>query len=419
MIVTQSSSVRHSSRSALALIVAALLAVCLAGCRARESGRAQLNIALGVFPSEAARYARFVSSFEAAHHVRVNLVAQTYGDILQALRVQSASRRGSLDLVELDLAMLGRARPGVAALDDIVSPSAHSLFSEAAWAAATTNLHIYFIPHRLMWQAMVYNRLKVPNPPRTWDELERFARAHPGKLALKGARYEGAVCDAMAFVWSAGGAECDPESPGSLRGFDFLRALAPDLNDESAVFREMPVLEAQARGSVWIHFNWPFAIGYLKSKGLAPAVDLSAPIPAGPGGMATPLGGGYLAIPLSAPHPALAREFLRYLLTAQAQARLSRELGWYGSVAAPAGSEDATLYAGFTAMRPYVRARPTLECYPQLSNRWQRAIRAVLFRAAAPQAALAAILPGRRALRASRTSAPADDGRRCCAGLEP
>ncbi|HVA82072.1 MAG TPA: extracellular solute-binding protein [Candidatus Binataceae bacterium] len=401
------------------MILAAPLAICLAGCRARESGRARLNIALAVFPSEAARYAKFVSAFETAHHVHVNLSAQTYADILQALRVQSASRRGSLDLVELDLAMLGRARPGVAALDDIVSPSVHSLFSEAAWAAATTNQHIYFIPHRLMWQAMVYNRLKVPNPPRTWDELERFARAHPGKLAIKGARYEGAVCDAMAFVWSAGGAECAPGSPGSLRAFDFLRALSPDLNDESAVYREMSVLEAQARGSVWIHFNWPFAIEYLKSKGLAPAVDLSAPIPAGPGGMATPLGGGYLAIPVSAPHPALAREFLKYLLSRQAQARLSRELGWYGSVAPPAGSEDATLYAGFTAMRPYVRARPALECYPQLSNRWQRAIRAVLFGAAAPKAALAAILSPQPGHQASPAAAADDNDQRCCAGLEP
>jgi len=82
------------------------------------------------------------------------------------------------------------------------------------------------------------------------------------------------------------------------------------LNDESAVFREMSVLEEQARGSVWIHFNWPFAIGYLHAKALAPSVNLSAAIPAGPGGRATPLGGGYVAIPTSAPHPMLAAEFI-------------------------------------------------------------------------------------------------------------
>ncbi|MGC1343315.1 MAG: extracellular solute-binding protein [Candidatus Binataceae bacterium] len=407
-------SLKYGAVACAALACIAIALASLAGCRGEAPARGQLNLALAVFPSEAAAYANFVSTFEAAHHVRINIVAQSYGDILQALRVQARSRRSSLDLVELDLAMLGEARSNVAVLDELVPPSAHSLFSGPAWAAATENNHVYFIPHRLMWQAMIYNRIEVPDPPRTWDDLARFARAHPGKLALKAARYEGAACDAMAFVWSAGGGECDPESSGSLRAFDFLHSLAPDLNDESAVFREMSVLEAQARGTVWIHFNWPFAIGYLKSKGLAPEVDLSAPIPAGPDGMATPLGGGYLAIPVSAPHPELARAFLAWLLTPEVQARLSRELGWYGSVPPVAGSEDAKLYVGFTAMRDHVRARPIVACYPQLSNRWQQAIRAVLLRGTAPEAALATILSSP----SSALSSADSNGSRCCAGLE-
>ena len=185
------------------------------------------------------------------------------------MRVQAASR-GSLDLVELDLAMLGEAHEYAQPLDRIVSPSARALFSNEAWNAATIDRHLYFIPHRLMWQAMIYNRVEVPNPPATWNDLARFAREHPGKLALKGARYEGAVCDVMPFVWTAGGSECAPDSPGSIRALDFLRQLAPDLNDESAVFREMSVLEAQARGSVWIHFNWPFAIALSSVERLGP-----------------------------------------------------------------------------------------------------------------------------------------------------
>ena len=363
------------------------LAILLAGCHTAPAPE-QLNIALAVFPDEAARYDGFVADFESQHHVRVNVLAQTYTDILQAMRVQAASR-GSLDLVELDLAMLGEAHEYAQPLDRIVSPSARALFSNEAWNAATIDRHLYFTPHRLMWQAMIYNRLEVPTPPATWDDLARFAREHPGRLALKGARYEGAVCDVMPFVWTAGGSECEPNSPGSIRALDFIRQLAPDLNDESAVFREMSVLEAQARGSVWIHFNWPFAIAYLQSKGLAPSVNLSAPIPAGPDGRATPLGGGYLAIPNSAPHVKLAEEFIQYLLTADTQSKLSRELGWYGTVPPPPGSEDAQLYSGYTAMRPFVRARPTVDCYADLSDQWRRAIRAVLFNDTAPASAIA------------------------------
>ena len=373
--------VRTSTR-----LVALVLAMFVAGCHSSPEPD-QLNLALAVFPDEAARYESFVADFESQHHVHVKVFAQTYSDILQAMRVQAASR-GSLDLIELDLAMLGEAHSYAQPLDKVVSPASRALFSKEAWDAATIDRQLYFVPHRLMWQAMIYNRIEVPNPPATWNELERFAREHPGKLALKGARYEGAICDVMPFVWMAGGNECAPDSAGAIQALDFLRQLAPDLNDESAVFREMSVLEAQARGAVWIHFNWPFAMGYLHSKGLAPNVNLSAPIPAGPEGRATALGGGYLAIPNSAPHPKLAAEFIQYLLTVDTQAKLSRELGWYGSVPPAPGSEDAILYAGYTLMRPFVRARPTVDCYADLSEQWRRTIRAVLFDDAAPATAI-------------------------------
>lgn len=362
-----------------------------AGCRAGTGRRRVLTIALAVFPNEAARYREFVREFEHREHVRVVLVAQSYNDILRAMLAEGTAGHGRLDLVELDLAMLGQAQKAALPLDSVVSPSAEALFPPAAWDAARFGGHLYFVPHRLMWQAMIYNRIRVPTPPRTWDELRAFARAHPGKLALKGARYEGATCDTAQFIWAAGGDLLHPRSAGSVAAFEFLKSLAPYLNPQSPVYRETSVLEAQARASVWIHFNWPFAMDYLASKGLAPSVDLSAPVPSGPHGTATPLGGGYLAIVRSAPQPKLAADFLRYLLKRSTQVKLSRELGWYGSVAPSPTSRAARLYAGFLAMKPYVRARPALPCYFELSNRWQRAMRSVLFSGKSPREALAAV----------------------------
>src|SRR5260370_39725157 len=101
----------------------------------------------------------------------------------------------------------------------------------------------------------------------------------------------------MSCVWSGGGSEWQPDFVGSIRALDFLQRLAPDLNDESAVVRELSVLEAQARGSGWIHFNWPFALGYLHAKGLAPNVNLGALIPPGPEGRPTPLRAGAAPLP--------------------------------------------------------------------------------------------------------------------------
>ena len=289
-------SLKYGAVACAALACIAIALASLAGCRGEAPARGQLNLALAVFPSEAAAYANFVSTFEAAHHVRINIVAQSYGDILQALRVQARSRRSSLDLVELDLAMLGEARSNVAVLDELVPPSAHSLFSGPAWAAATENNHVYFIPHRLMWQAMIYNRIEVPDPPRTWDDLARFARAHPGKLALKAARYEGAACDVMAFVWSAGGGECDPESSGSLRAFDFLHSLAPDLNAN-------PPCSARCR--CWRRRR-AATCGFISTGPSRSVSEVKGPCLPGRSERAdsgrsqreaTPLGGGYLAIP--------------------------------------------------------------------------------------------------------------------------
>lgn len=391
---------RSAFSRACAVVATAALCAVLAGCGrgAHSAPPGNLTIALAVFPSEAARYRVFARQFERETGAHVVIIAQSYSDILRVLQAESGAGHGSLDLVELDLATLARVRGEVHNLDGLIDPQARALFPAAAWRAATFDGHVRFVPHRLMWEAMIYNRIHVPDPPKTWQELLDFARRNPGKVVLKAARYEGAVCDVMPFVWSAGGSELDPQSPGTLRAFDFLSRLAPYLNPESAVFREMSVLEAQARGSVWIHFNWPFAMGYLAGKGLAPRIDASAPIPAGPGGAATVLGGGYLAIPTSAPHPALAREFLAYLLHEQTQQRLSRMLGWYGSIAPPPGSHAAALYAGFTAMRDDVRARPTVDCYAQLSNQWQRAIRGVLLRGEAPAAALRPVVTSCRML---------------------
>jgi ABC-type glycerol-3-phosphate transport system substrate-binding protein len=126
------------------------------------------------------------------------------------------------------------------------------------------------------------------------------------------------------------------------------------------------------------------------SEGLAPEPIRSAPLPRGPAGRATVLGGGYVGIPRNAPHPAAARALLRHLLAADVQARLGRELGWFSPRDdVPLPVDDGVL-GGFTAMRDVVRPRPERADYPALSRAWQQAFRAVVFEGADPDAALGA-----------------------------
>jgi ABC-type glycerol-3-phosphate transport system substrate-binding protein len=130
------------------------------------------------------------------------------------------------------------------------------------------------------------------------------------------------------------------------------------------------------------------------SQGLAPEPIRSAPLPRGPAGRATVLGGGYLGLPKNAPHRAAALELVRHLLGREVQQRFARELGWFSArrdVEVAAGGE---LLAGFAAMRDVVRPRPERPDYPMISRQWQEAFRAVAFAHVSPDEALAAAASG-------------------------
>src|SRR5690606_25876034 len=152
-------------------------------------------------------------------------------------------------------------------------------------------------------------------------------RAHPGKVGFKAARYEGLTCDVLPFVWAAGGDGARFDDRGARDAFALFAALAPYVNPQSAGFREATIVEAMARGELVLHLNWPFAAAVLASQGMAPDPVRTAPLPAGPAGRATVLGGGYLAIPRNAPHPEAALRLLRRLLSRDVQARLGRDVG--------------------------------------------------------------------------------------------
>ena len=222
------------------------------------------------------------------------------------------------------------------------------------------------------WQALVYDHSRLDHPPATWDELLAVARAHPGEVALKGALYEGLTCDLLPFVWAAGGSGDVLDDAGAIAAFRFFAELAPFLHPDSQRFKEPTIAEAMARGEILLHLNWPFAMSLYASQGLAPGRIRSAPLPRGPTGHATVLGGGYVAVPKNAPHHAEAIRLIRYLLRRSTQQRLARRLGWLSPRHDVRASDPEHLLAGFLAMRGDVRPRPRRKDYPLVSRLWQR-----------------------------------------------
>ncbi|MFQ5667502.1 MAG: extracellular solute-binding protein [Candidatus Binatia bacterium] len=360
-------------------------------CACRPS-REALTVAAALLPSELTVYRTVVADFEHRTGLHVVVVPQQYADIRRALAAEAFAGRGTLDLVELDVYSLAVVKDDVMVLDpERLRPELEALEPQAVQAGRMDGLR--FLPHRLAWQALIYNHAVLGKPPDTWDELLAVARAHPQQIAVKGALYEGLTCDVLPFVWSAGGSGDTLDDPGAVAAFRFFAELAPYLNPHSATFKEATVAEAMARGEIVLHLNWPFVMSLYASQGLAPGTIRSAPLPRdarGPAGAnrVTVLGGGYIAIPRGAPHQAAAMQLARYLISRPAQQRLVRELGWFSARRDIALGDSSGLLAGFEAMRSRVRPRPERPDYLRLSHLWQQAFRAVAFDHADPAATL-------------------------------
>lgn len=385
-------------RASLIALVLALVA-----CQPRDR---TLTVAAALLPSELPAYRAVLEDFERDSGWRVVVVPQQYADIRRALAAEAAAGSGTLDLVELDIYSLATAAADVAVLDEAALAAELAALAPAPLQAGRID-GLRFLPHRLTWQAIIYNHGVLGAAPRTWDELLAVARAHPGGIGLKGALYEGLTCDVLPFVWSAGGGGAEFDDPGARAAFKFFAQLAPALNPQSATFREASVAEAMARGEIVLHLNWPFAMSLLGSQGLAPDPIRSAALPRGPAGTATVLGGGYLAIPRGARQGAAALQLARYLLSPAAQQQLHDRLGWFSARRDVAVGDGGALLAGFAAMRDEVRARPETIDYPLLSRLWQEAFRAVAFEHADPDSALTAA--ARRWAARARSHSAGDD----------
>jgi len=391
----------HFSRC-LAVAASVLgIATGLASCRADRSQPVTLAVAL--LPSEQQPYRRLLDRFADSTGIQVTLIAQQYQQIRNALEAEAVAGRGALDVVELDVQLLGAVRSHMRCLDTLLEalPLLQADASAGALAPGRDARGRYlFVPHRLNWQAMVYDAVELSSPPRTWDDLLEVARSRPGSIGLKAARYEGMVCDLFPFLWQAGGDPLRPTAPATLVALRYLKKLAPSLNPAAPSYRENSILQAQERREILLHFNWPFVVPLLREKRLLGERIGIAPLPAGPTGRATILGGGYLGIPQTAPHPEHAARLVEFLVSTDVQQELARELGWFPIREAAWSALDLqdVHLEGFIEMRDEIRTRPPIPAYDHLSALWQEAFSRILFEGEDPDDVAASLLPQIRQL---------------------
>jgi ABC-type glycerol-3-phosphate transport system substrate-binding protein len=381
------------------ILLGMLVALCggaTSSCTGPGSDHGNITIAVALLPSEGAAYARILEEFSDSTGIGVELVVQQYQQIREALRAEAAAGFGQLDVVEFDVYFL----PDVATLVQPLDSLMHTLagLREAvpadAWNAGVnldSSRKVLFVPHRLNWQAMIYDAKRLVEPPQTWEDLRLLAQNRPASIGIKGARYEGLVCDFFPFLWQAGGEILDPRSPAALTALKFFAEIRSGIHPGSISFKENTVLQAQEHQEILLHFNWPYVLPLLRSRGLLPGSIRSAPLPAGPHGSATVLGGGYVGVPRTAPHPMEAARLLEFLTSETTQRRLLKELGWFPPRASAWGELDEKTRqeaGGFIAMKDQVRARPLVQNYDKISVLWQTAVAQVIFEGEDPERAL-------------------------------
>ncbi|MGA5897544.1 ABC transporter substrate-binding protein [Streptomyces venetus] len=197
---------------------------------------------------------------------------------------------------------------------------------------ATYDGQLYAVPYvtnagLLLYRKDVLAEEGVP-PPRTWAELERYAKTLAPKYGLDGYAgqflpYEGLTVNAAEAVYSAGGSILGDEgervtvdSAAAREGIGFLARGVREgwIPKEALTYKEEESKQAFQDGRLLFLRNWPYAYVGASAQGSKVAGKVGAvPLPGPDGPGKSVLGGSNLAVSTHTRHPDSAARLLAYL----------------------------------------------------------------------------------------------------------
>ncbi|MEU0898972.1 ABC transporter substrate-binding protein [Streptomyces massasporeus] len=203
---------------------------------------------------------------------------------------------------------------------------------------ATYDGQLYAVPYvtnagLLLYRKDVLAEEGVP-PPRTWAELERYAKTIAPKHGLDGYAgqflpYEGLTVNAAEAVYSAGGSILGDEgervtvdSAAAREGIGFLARGVREgwIPREALTYKEEESKQAFQDGRLLFLRNWPYAYVGASAPGSKIAGKVGAvPLPGSDGPGTSVLGGSNLAVSAHARHPDSAARLIAYLTSERVQ----------------------------------------------------------------------------------------------------
>lgn len=284
-----------------------------------------------------------------------------------------------------------------------------------AWETSTYNGQIWSMPFSLSNIALYYNRalfdaagLEAGKPPATWDSLAATAAAltadtdGDGQTDQWGLSFplqanQGVVYYWFAFLWQAGGeiftedfsAARFQEAPG-VAALIFWQAMV-----EAGTIPLAPPEQGFENGQIGMTLASTARLNrYVEALGDNLGV---APLPAGPAGNATGVGGANLAIMADCKDKEAAWTFVSWMTSPKVNLRWSTSTGYLPLRRSVVASEA---YQQYLADEPRARvilgkmdtarARPNIPQYAAASREVGLAVEEALFTDADPAAALAA-----------------------------
>jgi trehalose/maltose transport system substrate-binding protein len=340
------------------LAVALTLAVAVAGCGGdspdkSDDGTIVLRMSIDPIGDAMVTTEALARQYEAANPgVRIEVVPGP-GNVSERLvhyLSYIGARSQAIDILQVDIIWTGLLadhlvdlRPALAGeLDDFIPALVENNTVGGRLVAAPwyTNIPL------LYYRADLLDEHGFEAPPHTWDELEAQAAAiQQAKRSIGATDFhgfvfhatpdEGLTCVAYEWLVSHGGGrlvdrdgrmDLDPgAAAGALaRAHGWLGSISPERATEGNWNR---VAEDFMSGRAAFARNWTYMVPLLERSDLAGVYGV-APMPAGPAGGASTLGGWQLAVSKNSRHREEAVRFVEFLVSPEALRRRALEGGF-------------------------------------------------------------------------------------------
>jgi ABC-type glycerol-3-phosphate transport system substrate-binding protein len=371
---------RAAGIAALGLLVAPC------GC-GQKSEPATLTVWQTYNDEESPVFKEIVAKFEEAHPgVTVSVERVPFNGAEP--KIQTAlTTHTEPDIARVDVSFLAKLASKSALLD--LEPYVPAEFRDEVLPVALQSCiydgRLWGIPDQTNGLCLFYNKtlfreagLDPERPPATWDEVVEYGkRLTDARRGVFGIGLSNSLWWSLPFFYSYGatflsedGKHCLLNSQEAVDAFQLKVDLYRRHQIEGGAWRSGGIVHDQGfqSGKYAMILNGPWAVESLKKTGIDFGVG---PIPAGPAGSRTNVGGNDLVVFASTKSPKLASEFLMFVASEEMQRMWATRLGQIPvnvKAADAITAEEHPYLAVFVEQMNSAVARPQTPYYPEMEN---------------------------------------------------